>query len=179
MLPVTTYEHWHKSQINNKTRNLSSRPGRRAWWSAKLCSTMPLWKASPQSSTRHRFGRRGDSRTTEECCNRRGEFSRFLFRETLLGAYIGDELVGFIMLADAGRCATLTQIISLVRHRDKSPNNALIAKAVEVCAERQVKTGTRCGSRGPLREFKRQRLRARGAPAYYVPLTYKGRLAST
>ena len=29
------------------------------------------------------------------------EFSRFLFREEIFGAYVGEELVGFIMLADA------------------------------------------------------------------------------
>ena len=40
------------------------------------------------------------------------EFGRFLFREEIFGAYVGEELVGFIMLADAGRYAYLGQIIS-------------------------------------------------------------------
>src|SRR5438045_8477603 len=31
------------------------------------------------------------------------EFSRFLFREEIFGAYLGEELVGFIFLADADR----------------------------------------------------------------------------
>ena len=38
------------------------------------------------------------------------EFSRFLFREEIFGAYLKDELVGFIMLANAGRYAVLGQI---------------------------------------------------------------------
>ena len=64
------------------------------------------------------------------------QFSRYLFREDLIGAYVEDELIGFIMLANAGRYGVLGQIISKIQHRDKSPNNALIAKAVEVCARK-------------------------------------------
>ena len=64
------------------------------------------------------------------------QFSRFLFREEIFGAYLGEELVGFIMLADAGRYAFLGQIISKIAHRDLAPTNALLAKAVERCAER-------------------------------------------
>src|SRR5207249_7831640 len=64
------------------------------------------------------------------------QFSRYLFREDLIGAYVKDELIGFIMLANAGRYGVLGQIISKIQHRDKSPNNDLIAKAVEVCARK-------------------------------------------
>ena len=64
------------------------------------------------------------------------EFSRFLFREEIFGAYLGEELVGFIMLADAGKYACLGQIISKIAYRDLAPNNALLAKAVERCAEK-------------------------------------------
>ena len=66
------------------------------------------------------------------------QFSRFLFREEIFGAYVGEELVGFIMLADAGRYAFLGQIISKIARRDLAPNNALLAKAVERCAEKGI-----------------------------------------
>ena len=66
------------------------------------------------------------------------DFARFLFREELVGAYAGDELIGFVFMGDAGRYASLGQIISAVRHRDKSPTNALVAKAIEICAERGI-----------------------------------------
>ena len=63
------------------------------------------------------------------------QFSRYLFREEIFGAYLGEELVGFVMLADAGKYAFLGQIISKIAHRDLAPTNALLAKAVERCAE--------------------------------------------
>jgi hypothetical protein len=109
----------------------------------------------------------------------RREFSRFLFRETILGAYIEDELIGFVMLADAGRFASLTQIISLLRHRDKSPTNALLAKAIEVCASRQIpQLVYALWPRGPLADFKKHNgFEPVSLPRYYVPLTARGRVA--
>jgi hypothetical protein len=107
------------------------------------------------------------------------QFARYLFREQLLGAYLGDELIGFVMLADAGRFASITQIISLVRHRDKSPNNALLAKTVEICAERQMPYLVYAlWPRGPLREFKRHNgFEQVNLPRFYIPLNMKGRIA--
>src|SRR5262249_3229826 len=107
------------------------------------------------------------------------EFARYLFREQLFGAYFGDELIGFIMLANAGRFAALTKVISFLRHRDKSPNHALIAKAVEVCAEQRIpQLVYALWPRGPLREFKRHNaFEEVKVPKYYVPLTIRGRIA--
>jgi hypothetical protein len=108
------------------------------------------------------------------------EFSRYIFREEVFGAYLDEELIGFIFLVNAGNAAMLGQIISMVRHRDKSPNNALIAKAVEICAERRIPylsyaVWPRPGS---LREFKRHNgFECMELPRYYIPLTAKGRLA--
>src|SRR5439155_14291634 len=66
------------------------------------------------------------------------EFGRFLFREELIGAYLGNESVGFIFLADAGGYIYLGLITSKIAHRDLSSNNLLLAKAVERCAEKAV-----------------------------------------
>jgi hypothetical protein len=67
----------------------------------------------------------------------------------------------------------------MVRHRDKSPNNALLAKAVEVCAERRVRQLVYAlWPRGPLREFKRHNaFEPVRLPRYYVPLTVRGAAA--
>ena len=107
------------------------------------------------------------------------EFSRFIFREYLIGAYLGEELIGFVMLANAGRFGVLGQFISKMQHRDKATNNALIAKTVEVCVARGLPyllyTDWRDTS---LVDFKRysgfQEMRL---PRYWVPLTSKGKLA--
>src|SRR5437867_13335846 len=61
------------------------------------------------------------------------QFSRYLFREELIGAYYHGELIGLVMLGNAGRFAVTGQIISKIEHRDTATNNALIANAVEVC----------------------------------------------
>jgi hypothetical protein len=57
----------------------------------------------------------------------------YLSRADFLGAFLGDELIGFLKIVYVNRVARLMQIISKDAHRDKRPMNALIAAAVEVC----------------------------------------------
>ncbi|HEU0049680.1 MAG TPA: hypothetical protein VFQ43_18985 [Nitrososphaera sp.] len=109
----------------------------------------------------------------------KGQFSRFLFREEILGAYLGDELVGFIMLADAGKYAVLGQIISKIARRDLAPTNALLAKAVERCAEKGIPyLAYAYWLENGLGDFKRKNgFQKFDLPRYFVPLTQKGALA--
>ena len=107
------------------------------------------------------------------------QFSRFVFRERMIGAYYQGEMIGFVMLGNAGRFGITGQIISSIKHRDKSPNNALIAKAVEVCASEGLAYLIYLfWSDDSLAEFKRRcgfdKIRV---PRYYVPLSWKGELA--
>ncbi len=180
VLPVTTYENWLKTQINCKTRNLivkARKKGvvvRSADFDDEFVRGMTaIFNETPLRQGRP-FWHYGKSFETVK-----REFSRYLFREEVIGAYWGDELIGFIMLADAGRFMMLGQIISLVQHRDKSPNNALMAKAVEICAGRKIPSLVYAlWARGSLGEFKRHNGFERvDLPRYYVPLTMKGRLA--
>ena len=76
------------------------------------------------------------------------------------------------------------QILSKVAALDKRPANALIAKAVELCAQRNVSEliygqyyyGK--ATKSPLTEFKRRNgFRNVEVPRFYVPLSLKGRLA--
>ncbi len=54
--------------------------------------------------------------------------------ETLfLGAYFQDELIGFIRMTYADEGHQHRSNLSVIKHFDKRPNNALIAKAVEIC----------------------------------------------
>ncbi len=180
VLPVTTYESWLKSQIKDKTRNLILR-ARKKGVVVKTASfnddfvrgMTAIFNETPIRQGRP-FSHFGKSFDTVK-----REFSRYLFREELIGAYADDQLIGFIMLADAGRFALLGQIISMVQHRDKSPNNALIAKAVEICAQRGVPFLVYAmWPRGSLAEFKRHNGFIRvNLPRYYVPLNKKGWLA--
>jgi len=76
------------------------------------------------------------------------------------------------------------QILSRVDQQDKRPTNAMIAKAVEICAEKGVSQLVYCkyvyhkNHPDALTEFKRRNgFKQVNYPRYFVPLTLKGRLA--
>jgi hypothetical protein len=181
VLPITTYEHWFKKQINMQARNKVSKAEkkgvivRQATFDDEFIRGMEvIFNESPVRQGREFWHYGKDFETIKR------EFSRYLFREELFGAYFEGELIGFIFLIDAGRIAMLGQIISTIRHRDKAPNNALIAKAVEVCATRNVPFLAYAfwPAPGSLRDFKRYNgFECVQVPRYFVPLTLKGRLA--
>jgi hypothetical protein len=181
ILPVSTYEHWFKTQINMQVRNKVSKAEKKGVVVRKaefddefIRGMVAIFNESPirQGKKFWHYGK--DFETVKR------EFSRYLFREELFGAYFEGELIGFIFLIDAGHIGMLGQIISMIRHRDKAPNNALIAKAVEVCAAKKVPflAYALWPAPGSLRDFKRYNgFDCVQVPRYYVPLTIKGRIA--
>jgi hypothetical protein len=109
--------------------------------------------------------------------------STYLERSTFLGAFFGEELIGFLKMVFVDDLACLMQIISKDAHRDKRPMNALIAKAVEVCEAHgctHLTYGKYQYPQGPdsLTAFKhRNGFEEILVPKYYVPLTMEGKLA--
>lgn len=109
--------------------------------------------------------------------------STYLERSEFVGAYLEDELVGFLKIVYVDQFARLMQIICKVSHRDRRPMNALIAKAVEQVDAKGCSLltyGKYCYSQGPdgLTAFKqRNGFKELRVPRYYVPLTLKGELA--
>jgi hypothetical protein len=112
------------------------------------------------------------------------EHGTMLDRSQFLGAYSGEELIGFIKLVYMGPIASILNIVTKDQHYDKRPTNALIAKAVEICAQKGISHliygkytyGNKTDS--SLREFKhRNGFEEIRFPRYYVPLTLKGRVA--
>jgi hypothetical protein len=179
-LPITTYGHWYDRQIGKTTRN-RIRKSERAGVEVRECAyddafvggMAEIFNETPIRQGRP-FWHYGKSVETV-----RREFSRFLFREELLGAYLGEEMIGFAMLGRSDGFADLGQVISKLRHRDKAVNNALVAKVVNVCARQQIPHlvyGSWDGD--SLGKFKQycgfERLKV---PRYVVPLSLKGRLA--
>lgn len=104
-------------------------------------------------------------------------------RTTFLGAYYNDELIGYMRLIYAGSVAHVSQLLSRMKHFDKRPTNALIAKAVEVCDQRGISQLVYCNyvyhdPKSSLTVFKRRNAFEKVlVPRYYVPLTLKGRIA--
>lgn len=179
-LPIQSYEHWWKNQIKSRVRNQI----RKAERQGLVVKEVPydddfvrgmtaIFNESPVRQGRP-FWHYGKSFETVK-----SQFARFIHRERMIGAYFEGELIGFVMLAHAGRFGITGQIISSLKHRDKSPNNALIAKAVEVCAEQGLGHLIYLfWSEDSLAEFKRRcGFEPVRVPRYWVPLTWKGRLA--
>jgi hypothetical protein len=99
---------------------------------------------------------------------------------TFLGAYLENELFGFIQLIYGDQIAIISQILSSQKHWDKALNNALLAKAVEVCvsSDKRWLLYGRFGNHPSLDKFKESNGFTKYPIArYYVPLTRKGKFA--
>lgn len=113
----------------------------------------------------------------------RRALATYLERSFFIGAYWQDELVGFMKVTSVNGTATITQILSAQKHFSKRPNNALIAKAVEICEFRHLSpliygSFVYYDPDSSLTEFKRRNgFQAIPLPRYYIPLTLKGKIA--
>lgn len=180
VLPIKSYDDWWKNQIKSRVRNQIRKSEKEglvvkevAFDDEFVRGMTAIFNESPVRQGRP-FWHYGKSAETVKA-----QFSRYLYRERMIGAYFEGELVGFIMLGNAGRFGLTGQIISSLKHRDKSPNNALIAKAVELCAEQGLDHLIYLfWSDDSLAEFKRRcGFEPVRVPRYWVPLTLKGRIA--
>lgn len=111
------------------------------------------------------------------------ENSTYADRNIFIGAYVGEELIGFIRMTRIDKYANLIQQLSKIKYYEKRPGNAMLAKAVEVCAELGITHLQYCNyvyndPNSSLTEFKRRNgFEKVLVPRYYVALTPKGRLA--
>ena len=178
-IKIGTYEQWW-TQLDKTTRNMV-RKSAKVGVDVRLCSfdddfvrgMTAIFNETPIRQGR-RFWHYGKDAETV-----RHQFSRFLFREELIGAYYGDELIGFAMLGKSEHFGDLGQILAKVQHRDKAVPNALIAKAVELCASKGLPYLVYAyWNEESLGKFKqRSGFQEIKLPRYFVPLTAKGRLA--
>ena len=177
-LPIKTYDYWLSKQVDSNTRRAVKKASKAGVIVQKSEFTEDFVNGMTKifNETPVRQGRPFPHYGKDAETVKKG-FSKYLFREDLIGAYLGKELIGFVMLAHAKQFAVLGQIISMIKHRDKSPNNALIGKAVEICAEKQVPYLVySLWGRGSLQEFKRRNgFEKIDLPRYYIALNAKGR----
>ena len=187
VLPISTFDEWMTNKIDFKVRNKI----RKAAKNGVVIKEVPLdetlirgisgiYNESPIRQGR-RFGHYGMDLDSLHKMK-----STFLDRSIFIGAFLEENLIGFIKLvADEERKqAGLMHILSMIRHRDKAPTNALIAQAVRSCAERGISylwyANFSYGNkqRDTLADFKRHnRFEKVELPRYYVPLTLAGRMA--
>ncbi|MBX5328096.1 GNAT family N-acetyltransferase [Candidatus Bathyarchaeota archaeon A05DMB-5] len=180
LLQVKSYEEWWSS-IGKKTRNMvrkAEKSGIKAEIvepSVKLAEG--IWKIYNETPIRQErgfphFGTPLDA------------VKKMVFSSqncTFIGAFLQEELVGFIQLVHGDNVAIISQILSLQKHWDKAVNNALVAKAVEVCADKGVQwlMYGRMGNHPSLDKFKESNGVVKFAlTRYCIPLTRKGVIAT-
>jgi hypothetical protein len=179
LLEIKDYESWW-SAIGKKTRNMV----RKAEKEGVKVSVVPqsdrlaegIWKIYNETPIRQgrafpHFGEPLETVAGNMYAAKKSDF---------IAAYIGDELVGFIQLLHGDNIAILSNILTMQKHLDKSVNNAMLAKAVEVCkssSNRWLMYG-RIGNHPSLDKFKENNGFVKyPVTRFYVPLTGKGSLA--
>lgn len=187
ILPVTSYEHWFSKQIPYSARKHVKKAAKygvslrqvpcdeelvRGIW--KIYNETPIRQGRP-------FPHYGkdletvwrESQTYPDC-------------SIFVGAYLGEELIGFIKLVgdEAGTQLSFMSILSLMSQRDKTPTNALLAEAVRICEARKIPylsySLMHYGNKmdDGLSTFKKNNgFESIRTPRYFVPLTAWGRIA--
>jgi hypothetical protein len=114
----------------------------------------------------------------------RRDHRSFVGRCDFITAHFENQIIGVLKLVYRQNVASIMQINSMTAHYDKRPANALLAKAVELCAASGVshlvygKFNYGNKDHSGLREFKsRHAFHNLHLPRYYVPLTRWGQLA--
>lgn len=107
------------------------------------------------------------------------DHARTLERSQFVGAFHGGQLIGFAKVVHDEEVSHIVKLIAGLSHKDKAPSNALLAKVVELCAERRVPYLTYSSwCRRGLGDFKRNHgFEPVDLPRYFVPLNLKGKLA--
>jgi hypothetical protein len=180
VIPVTTFEHWWSQQINTKTRNMVRKSKKlgvtieEVEFSDELVrGIVGVFSESPVRRGKAFWHYGGDFESVKKA------MSADLEEAVFIAAYYEKELIGFTKLLITDRSAMVTLILDKMSHRNKSPMNGMIAKAVEICANRKIPYITyTLWRRGDHGEFqKRNGFQKMPVPEYFVPLTIRGKLA--
>ncbi len=187
VLPVTTFDEWMAKQIDFKVRNKVRKATKNGvvvrevpYDDAYVRGIQAIYNESPfrQGKPFWHYGK------DLEAVRRMN--GTFMDQSIFIGAFLGGDLIGFAKLVtdEDRKQAGLMQIVSMIRHQDKAPTNALIAQAVRSCAERGIPrlwyANMSYGKKqsDTLADFKRHNgFQKIEVPRYYAPLTSIGRLA--
>lgn len=179
-IPVSDYKHWFEKQINPKARNKVRKSAKlgvaieETELSDELVrDIMGIFNQSPVRRGKPFWHYGKDFDTVKS------DMSLDLDESIFITAYYQGELIGFVKLLFADRYALLTVILDKLNHRDKAPMNGMIAKAVEICAQRKVPhlvyyMWRRAGHSDFQESTGFERI---PVPEYFVPLTLKGTVA--
>jgi hypothetical protein len=184
-IPITTYEYWLEKQIPKQSRN-------------RIKKALKAGVVIRDSDYNDDFVR-GISEIYNEVTIKQGRVNKYfgleldkvriinstyIERSDIFGAYYYNELIGYIKIVYTDNYARTMGILGKEKHRDKSPMNLLISKAVQRCAEKGVPYLVyakydygRLGSES-LKDFKKNNgFENIIIPRYYIPTSIYGNLA--
>jgi hypothetical protein len=179
-IAIKSFDHWWEKQISGKTRNMVRKSDKMGVKIEEVQLSdefvhgiIAIFNQSPVRRGK-RFWHYGRSfESVKE--GLAADSSQAIF----IGAYFEAELIGFAKLLLTDRYAMIVLILDKTIHRDKASMNGMIAKAVQICAERNLPfityTVWRRGEHGDFQ--KRNGFEKIRVPEYFVPLTLKGAIA--
>jgi len=187
VLPISSFDDWWTKILGFKARNKAKQAQkkgvtiREAAFDDNL--VQGIWEIYNETPVRQGRAFPHFGKSFEEV---RRLSATYLDSSVFIGAFFEEKLIGFIKLTmDDDRVqAGMMHIVSMIRHRDKAPTNALVAQAVRSCADRGVPnlvySNFAYGKKehSSLSDFKeRNGFQRVNLPRYYVPLTGIGRAA--
>jgi len=186
-IPISTFDNWWNQQIRSFPRNRARQAEKRGVTIREVpfddVLVRGIWEVYNECPVRQgrpftHYGKDIETVYKEE--------ATFLDSSIFIGAYVGESLIGFVKLVhDQTRTqASLMNIVSMIKHRDKAPTNALVAHAVRSCADRGIPYLVYSNfvymkrERDSVTDFKeRNGFQRFDLPRYYVPLTAVGAAA--
>jgi hypothetical protein len=183
-IPISTYAHWWTEQLTQEARN-KCRKSLKKGVIVRIVDFDDDLVTKIMEVYRETLVRRGVrfSHYEKSFDEVKAANATFLERACFIGAFSGSELIGFIKLVQTEGFTRVMGILGKLAHRDKAPMNALIAKAVEMCADKKSPYLTYgkmiYGSKGidSLAKFKEENGFVKyNLPRYFVPLSIKGKL---
>lgn len=184
VIPITTFSDWWEKRVEPSVRR-AVRKAAKAGVVVKLAEFDDAFVKGIVSINNETPIRQGKPfwhfQKSFEAVKR--ENSTYAERNDFLGAYDKDELIGFIRITYTDRVANIVQLLTMMKHYDKRPANALIAKAVEICEQKGIShlmyyNYIYNDPKSSLTEFKRRNgFEQVLLPRYYIPLTPKGKIA--
>lgn len=184
VMPITTYSDWWKNRIESSVQRAIRKAAKNgiAVRLAQLDDDFIHGIVNINNDTPVRQGRVfwHFQKSFDEV---RHEHLTYAERNIFLGAYLQGELIGYIRMVQVDKVASIIQLLTMTKHYDKRPANALIAKAVELCEQKGMSHLMYCNyfykdPKSSLTEFKRRSgFEQLLLPRYYLPITLKGKIA--
>ena len=186
-LPISTFDQWWNKVIDGKTRNMIRKGEKKGVTVREVpfddALVQGIWEIYNECPVRQgrpfpHYGK--DVETIRRISATFPDTSMFI------GAFFEEKLIGFVKLTSNQERtqAGIMHIVAMIKHRDKSPTNALLSESVRACANRGIANLVYSNfaygkkQRDTLSDFKVSNgFRRVDLPRYYVPLTALGSMA--